>query len=56
MTKDPIEVMRNCLGCVIEGLEVDPVSEKVIITLNKGVIELDGDSLEMYIDLDDYKQ
>jgi hypothetical protein len=56
MTKDPIEIMRGCLGAIIEGLEIDHQAEKVIITLNKGVIELDGDSLEMYIDIDDYKQ
>jgi hypothetical protein len=56
MAKDPVEIMRSCLGAVIEGLEIDHQAEKVIITLNKGVIELDGESLEMYIDLDEYKQ
>ena len=52
MTKDPIKAMEMCIGAVIEGLEVDTDAEVVIIKLNKGVIELEGESLEMYINID----
>jgi intracellular sulfur oxidation DsrE/DsrF family protein len=53
MTKDPIKAMEMCIGAVIEGLEVDTEAEIVIIKLNKGVIELEGESLEMYINIDE---
>lgn len=56
MSKDPIKMMQGCLGAVIEGLEIDPVSETVKFTLNKGVIELEGEYLEMYIDIEEYDQ
>lgn len=56
MSKDPIKMMEGCIGAVIEGLEIDPVDETVKIKLNKGVIEFEGESLEMYVDIEEYDQ
>jgi len=56
MTKDPIEAMKEYLGCIIEAIEIDSLDEEVLIMTNKGTILFSGKGLEMTVDLDDYKQ
>lgn len=52
MSKDPEAICQQILGSTITGIEIT-ADDTVRITLNRGVMEFEGESLELYVEMDE---
>jgi hypothetical protein len=54
MDRTPEELCKSMLGATIEGVLIDGENNTVKLTLNKGIVEFDGEFLEMYVEITDF--
>jgi hypothetical protein len=54
MDKSPEEICRSMLGATIEGVRIDGENNTVKLTLNRGIVEFEGEMLEMYVEITEF--
>lgn len=53
MERTPEEICQSLLGATIEGVRIDGEANTVHLTLNKGIVEFEGEMLEMYVEINE---
>lgn len=50
---DPLETCKKIVGSTIVGIAINADDETVTISTTNGILEFEGDSLEMYVEFTD---
>jgi hypothetical protein len=54
MERTPEEICKSMLGATIEGVRIDGENNTVQLTLNRGIVEFEGEMLEMYVEITEF--